>query len=90
LPDRHFRGYILFVRAFKKTLQKSFTNDEMDELELLFKQFSEYYELEIYQLRYSRLRACLPVFHAILHIAEYTRRLGPLFASSQFPMERAI
>lgn len=90
LPEVHFKGYILLARAIKLTLQKQFSNDEMDELELLFKAFSKYYEENIYCLRYSRLHACLPVFHAILHIAEYTRRLGPLYASSQFPMERII
>ncbi|RPA72135.1 hypothetical protein BJ508DRAFT_193412, partial [Ascobolus immersus RN42] len=37
-----------------------------------------------------RLHFCLPVFHAILHIAEYTRRLGPMYAQSQFPMERVV
>ncbi|RPA72155.1 hypothetical protein BJ508DRAFT_335347, partial [Ascobolus immersus RN42] len=90
LPDVHFRGYILFVRAFQATLKKSYSNDEMDELENLWLQFSEYYETQLYKLRYKRLHYCLPIFHQILHIAEYTRRLGPMYAQSQFPMERVI
>lgn len=90
LPEPHMKGYVLFVRAFKMTLKKAYSSDEMDELELLWRQFSDYYEEEIYKLRYRRLKVCLPIFHMILHIAEFTRRIGPLYASSQFPMERII
>ncbi|RPA78965.1 hypothetical protein BJ508DRAFT_211554, partial [Ascobolus immersus RN42] len=90
LPDEHFRGYILMVRAAKLTLQKQFTDDEMDELERLWDAFSEYYEEKLYQRDFWKLNFCAPVFHAILHIAEYTRRLGPLYTSSQFPLERVI
>jgi hypothetical protein len=75
------------VDCIKIATGKSITLENIDVRERLAK-FNQYYEARYYNQDYNRLAACLPVFHQLAHIADFLEILGPMWAYSQWCMER--
>ncbi|KAG8733895.1 hypothetical protein FRC12_018715, partial [Ceratobasidium sp. 428] len=76
------REIIILVLKFK------ITDAEIDQLERMVGEWVNEYERLYYQYAVERLPACTLTIHALLHMAYYIRRTGPLWASWAFVMER--
>ncbi|RPA72574.1 hypothetical protein BJ508DRAFT_314590 [Ascobolus immersus RN42] len=72
------------------SLQRQYEEGEVDQMEEFCDNFTDYYEFHIYKRDYRRLHMCLPVMHTARHVAEQTRRLGPLTHATEWPIERII
>ncbi|KAH6880950.1 hypothetical protein BKA70DRAFT_1391158 [Coprinopsis sp. MPI-PUGE-AT-0042] len=76
---------ILLRRRFSEV---RISTEEIDELEAGFIKWVEDYERLYYQHNPARTSACPVTIHALLHIAESIRQMGPVWCYWAFPMER--
>ena len=84
LPDEMFHSYLRLVNCVYTYLQKSITNDEIDNCEREMLQFVGECEI-IFNTEIMTFN-----LHGHLHYADSIRRVGPLWANSAFPFETAI
>ncbi|GES88525.1 hypothetical protein GLOIN_2v1644898 [Rhizophagus clarus] len=57
LDKRHLQGWAYFVKAVKLCLEPEISEEQIDDVQLLLKKFSDYYEREYYQNNGQRLAA---------------------------------
>ncbi|GES82418.1 hypothetical protein GLOIN_2v1644898 [Rhizophagus clarus] len=88
LDKRHLQGWTYFVKAVKLCLEPEISKEQIDDVQLLLKKFSDYYKREYYQNNGQRLAACKISFHYLLHVADSIKYCGPSWTHWQFPMER--
>ncbi|GET66786.1 hypothetical protein GLOIN_2v1644898 [Rhizophagus irregularis DAOM 181602=DAOM 197198] len=73
---------------FSFGLEPEISEEQIDDVQILLKKFSDYYEREYYQNNGQRLAACKISFHYLLHVADSIKYCGPSWTHWQFPMER--
>ena len=90
LPERYFKNWCVFSKLCALCHQKSIRKELLHLIESLSIEFFNGYE-KLYS-RYNGERSFLMryVFHLVLHLADSVRSCGPLYGTSQFPMERFI
>ena len=92
LPEKYFDNWCVFSKLCALCHQKSIRKDLIPLIESLSIEFFNGYEKLYMHSRYESERSFLMryVFHLALHLADSVRECGPLYATSQFPMERFI
>ncbi|GES88530.1 hypothetical protein GLOIN_2v1644898 [Rhizophagus clarus] len=65
LDKRHLQGWAYFVKAVKLCLEPEISEEQIDDVQLLLKKFSDYYEREYYQNNGQRLAAYSKEFDSI-------------------------
>ncbi|PKB96659.1 hypothetical protein RhiirA5_385197, partial [Rhizophagus irregularis] len=90
LDKRHLQGWANFVKSVKLCLEPEISEEQIDDVQILLKKFSDYYEREYYQNNGQRLAACKISFHYLLHVADSIKYCGPSWTHWQFPMEREV
>lgn len=85
---RYYQHFTRLVRLLNICLQFEISDSEIDELEEGFIKWVEDYERLYYQRNPARSSACPVTVHALLHIAESIRQMGPVWRYWAFPMER--
>lgn len=88
LPDDDYQEFISLVEAIQLACDYLITESELVEIDQRIQRFSKYYEQRYYRMEWARLKACLPVFHQILHVPQALRWTGPMYVCSQWAMER--
>lgn len=88
LPDEDYDEFISLVEGIQLSCDYILTKQDLTEMEERMLRFSIYYEKRYYRLEWERLKACLPVFHQILHVPQAMRWAGPMYVYSQWAMER--
>ncbi|CAB5181446.1 unnamed protein product [Rhizophagus irregularis] len=88
LDKRHLQGWANFVKSVKLCLEPEISEEQIDDVQILLKKFSDYYEREYYQNNGQRLAACKISFHYLLHVANSIKYCGPSWTHWQFPIER--
>lgn len=88
LPDEDYEEFISLVEAIHLSCDYTLTEEDFQEMEERILRFSQYYEERYYRLEWDRLKACLPVFHQVLHVHQALRWAGPMYVYSQWAMER--
>ncbi|POG67634.1 hypothetical protein GLOIN_2v1644898 [Rhizophagus irregularis DAOM 181602=DAOM 197198] len=88
LHNMHLQGWVNFVKAVKLCLEPEISEEQIDDVQILLKKFSDYYEREYYQNNGQRLAACKISLHYLLHVANSIKYCGPSWTHWQFPMER--
>ena len=63
------------------------SNEELLEVDEGFKRWWAYFDLNMYQSDYERLKYCLPNLHQMLHITQSINHNGPLWVYWQYQME---
>ncbi|KAA8895666.1 hypothetical protein FN846DRAFT_751348, partial [Sphaerosporella brunnea] len=61
---------------------------DINAVQTLVFQFSEYYEKQFYKNQWNWLCVCLTTFHQLLHLHEVLSAIGPTYVYWQWPMER--
>ncbi|CAB4424758.1 unnamed protein product [Rhizophagus irregularis] len=59
LDKRHLQGWANFVKAVKLCLEPEISEEQIDDIQILLKKFSDYYEREYYQNNGQRLAASI-------------------------------
>ncbi|CAB4446750.1 unnamed protein product [Rhizophagus irregularis] len=59
LDKRHLQGWANFVKAVKLCLEPEISEEQIDDVQILLKKFSDYYEREYYQNNGQRLAASI-------------------------------
>ncbi|GBC17933.2 hypothetical protein GLOIN_2v1644898 [Rhizophagus irregularis DAOM 181602=DAOM 197198] len=55
----HLQGWVNFVKAVKLCLEPEISEEQIDDVQILLKKFSDYYEREYYQNNGQRLAASI-------------------------------
>ena len=76
------------IGAIRMCIQDSITPQDVEDVRHSLAAFGQYYEERYYARRSDRLGACLPVIHQLAHVADYLKIIGPMWAYSQWCMER--
>ena len=90
LPDVYFTHFCRLVRAIRIIFQRSISSDEVSIADELLLQWVLDFELIYYKRDQNRLHFVHQCVHSLTHLARETCRLGPLWLSSQWTMERVI
>lgn len=88
LPDEDYNEYISLVEAIQISCDYVLTLEDILDMDEGIVRFNEYYQRRYYRMEWARLKACLPVFHQILHVPQALCWAGPLYVYSQWAMER--
>jgi hypothetical protein len=90
LPDDDYAAFMELIDCIKiaTVTGTSITLENIEDVRKRLAKFNQYYEARYYNHDYDRLAACLPVFHQLAHIADFLEFLGPMWAYSQWCMER--
>lgn len=88
LPDEDYEEFISLVEAIQLSCDYTLKKEDFSEMDARIERFSRYYESRYYRMEWGRLKACLPVFHQILHVPQALRWAGPMYVYSQWAMER--
>ncbi|QRW11694.1 Transposase family Tnp2 protein [Ceratobasidium sp. AG-Ba] len=83
-----FHHFLKMREIMLLVLKFGISNNEIDQLERMTGEWVNEYESLYYQYAVEQLPACPLTIHALLHMAYYIRRTGPLWASWAFVMER--
>ncbi|GET65944.1 hypothetical protein GLOIN_2v1644898 [Rhizophagus irregularis DAOM 181602=DAOM 197198] len=59
LDKRHLQGWANFVKSVKLCLEPEISEEQIDDVQILLKKFSDYYEREYYQNNGQRLAASI-------------------------------
>lgn len=89
MPHEDYDEFISLMRVIQLTFNYTLTEDDLQEVELQTQRFSEYNEGRYYRQEWGRLKACLPVFHQLLHVPHALQWAGPIYVCSQWAMERS-
>ncbi|KAJ7115669.1 hypothetical protein C8R44DRAFT_578431, partial [Mycena epipterygia] len=84
----YYDHFVQFIILVDKCLRFELTSQEIREIEAGFAAWVEKYEQFYYQYEESRLSACTLPVHALLHIADNIRKIGPMWCFWAFVMER--
>ena len=90
LPDLHYSHFCQLVRAIRIIFQHTISREQLIEAHQLLLQWVVDFELIYCQRKPNRLHFVRQCVHSLTHLARETYRLGPLWLSSQWTMERVI
>ncbi|KAJ6459013.1 hypothetical protein C8R45DRAFT_913204 [Mycena sanguinolenta] len=85
---RYYDHFVQLVGIIIKCLKFELSSAEIDEIEIACADWVQKYEKFYYQYEESRLCACTLPVHALLHIAQDIRNMGPMWCFWAFVMER--
>lgn len=88
LPKEDYDQFISLVEGIQLSCDYVLSENDLVIMDRRMREFSQYYERRYYRGEWGRLKACLPVFHQILHVPQALRWAGPMYAYSQWAMER--
>lgn len=89
MPDEDYDEFISLMRVIQLTFNYTPTEYDFQEVEVQTLRFSKYYERRYYRQEWGRLKACLPVFHQLLHVPHALQWAGPMYVYSPGAMERS-
>ncbi|KIY61190.1 hypothetical protein CYLTODRAFT_433611 [Cylindrobasidium torrendii FP15055 ss-10] len=84
----YYDHFIELVKLVQICLKFSLSSDDIERLRTGFKDWVVAYEKLYYQNNPSRARACPLTIHALLHIADLIKVVGPVWTYWAFPTER--
>ncbi|KAJ7266668.1 hypothetical protein C8J57DRAFT_1068624 [Mycena rebaudengoi] len=84
----YYDHFVELVVLINKCMQFTITSAEIDEIEIGFARWVQKYERFYYQYDSHRLATCTMPIHALLHIANDIRQIGPMWCFWAFVMER--
>jgi hypothetical protein len=90
LPDEYFSHFCMLVRAIRIIFQHSISQEQLAIAHRLLLQWVLEFEIRYCNRDPNRLHFVRQCVHSLTHLARETRRLGPLWLSSQWTMERVI
>ena len=90
LPDVYYSHFCRLVRAIRIIFQMSILQDELTLAHGLLLQWVLDFERLYCERKPERLHLVRQCVHSLTHLARETCRLGPLWLSSQWTMERVI
>jgi len=90
LPDIYYSHFCRLVQAIRIIYQHSISREQLEIAYELLLQWVVDFELLYCQRNPNRLHFVRQCVHALTHLARETHRLGPLWLSSQWTMERVI
>ncbi|KAF8955507.1 hypothetical protein BDZ97DRAFT_1663982 [Flammula alnicola] len=85
---KYFKHFVSLVRLLNICLQFEISDEEIEEVRVGFIRWVKDYETIYYQHNPGRLSACPLTIHALLHIADHIKAVGPVWCYWAFPMER--
>ncbi|KAA8894378.1 hypothetical protein FN846DRAFT_752517, partial [Sphaerosporella brunnea] len=88
LPGEHYRQFCALTQAMNDATENVLSDEDIEKVEDVLCRFLEYYENTFYGMKWSKLPACLPVFHQLAHVADALRWIGPMPIYAQWGMER--
>jgi hypothetical protein len=88
LPPELYGNYMKLVTAIDIAIDFEITFENVTKIKTLLREFVLEYEELYYQYNASRLPACLPTLHLLLHLADCISACGPSWVFWQFPCER--
>jgi len=88
LHEPFYSEWVNLVNAITLATDYSISQKNLSTLHGKFCRFVKHYEEYYYRHDLSRIAACKPVFHALLHVTEGIEWLGPMWSYSQWVMER--
>ena len=90
LPNEYFHHFCKLVRVIRIIYQRSISQEQLVTAEQLLLQWVHEFEVHYCNRDPNRLHFVHQCVHSLSHLARETRRLGPLWLSSQWTMERVI
>ena len=90
LPEPYYSHFCRLVRAVRVIFQRAISRDQMIRAHQLLLQWVLDFELIYCKRNPDRLHFVRQCVHSLTHLARETHRLGPLWLSSQWTMERTI
>lgn len=90
LPIKAFKSWLYFVQGVRLAVKVSLTQDDVTQLQMLFENSVMTTEKLFYDGDRNRVSVCTSQLHALLHVAENIRQLGPSFVSWQYGLERYV
>jgi hypothetical protein len=90
LPEEYYSHFCRLVRAIRIIHQFTISPEELSIAHGLLLQWVLDFEILYCQRDQNRLHFVRQCVHSLTHLAKETRRLGPLWLSSQWTMERLI
>ena len=88
LSPQLYEHYIKLVTAIEISIDYDISYDDIQQVKTLLKEFVHDYECLYYGYQQSRVAACLPTIHLLLHIGECLENCGPAWSYWQFTCER--
>jgi hypothetical protein len=80
-----------FSRALRRLLShQPLPHQELDRLEDAMWEFVRFFEATFYRGDYEKVHVCTSNLHQLVHLVQCIRSNGPLWAYSQWGMERLI
>ena len=90
LPEPYYSHYCRLVRAIRIIHQRVISQEQLVTAHQLLLQWVLDFELLYCERKQGRLHFVRQCVHSLTHLARETHRLGPLWLSSQWTMERVI
>jgi hypothetical protein len=90
LPDLYYSHFCRLVRAIRMIFQRSISQEQVKTAHELLLQWVLDFELLYCKRDPDRLHFVRQCVHSLTHLGRETCRLGPLWLSSQWTMERVI
>ena len=90
LAEQYYSQWIALTKAFRMATNMSITRLQLKFIETTIFSFVQHYEEEYYQFKHHRLSVCKPVIHALLHVAQCIKEMGPMWCYGQWTMERMV
>ena len=90
LPNEYYAHFCKLVRGIRIIYQRSISQEQLAIARRLLLQWVLEFEILYCDRNPDRLHFVRQCVHSISHLAGETRRLGPLWLSSQWTMERVI
>ncbi|KAH8100778.1 hypothetical protein BXZ70DRAFT_892365 [Cristinia sonorae] len=90
LPKKYWQHFCQLVFAIRIVQQRTVTHEQLIEAHQALVQFCIDFELLYYQRAPERLHFVRQSIHQLIHLAPESLRMGPLWAYTQWTMERFI
>jgi hypothetical protein len=90
LPEPYYSHFCRLVRAARIIHQREISKEQLVVAHKLLLQWVIDFERLYYQRNPDRLHFVRPCVHSLTHLARETHRMGPLWLTSQWAMERVI
>ena len=90
LPDKYYSHFCALVRAIRIIHQHTISREQLITAQELLLRWVLDFEIIYCERRPVRLHFIRQCVHSLTHLARETYRLGPLWLSSQWTMERVI
>jgi hypothetical protein len=90
LPDIYYSHFCALVRAIRIIYQRAVSREELATANRLLLRWVLDFEALYCQRQQDRLHFVRQCVHSLTHLGRETNRLGPLWLSSQWTMERVI